>query len=64
MKGTEYFLSLYTSVDLTEEYDVIVTSEELNWHHRICDAIAKVSHKPTSSPGSNVCPFIRVYLIF
>ena len=29
MKGTEYFVSLQTSVVLNEEYNVIVNSEEL-----------------------------------
>jgi hypothetical protein len=29
MKGTEYFVSLYTSVVITEEYNVMVNSEEL-----------------------------------
>ena len=29
MKGTEYFVSLYTSVVITEEYSVMVNSEEL-----------------------------------
>jgi hypothetical protein len=29
MKGTEYFVSLQTSVVITEEYNVLVDSEEL-----------------------------------
>jgi hypothetical protein len=29
MKGTEYFLSLETSIVITEEYNVMVNSEEL-----------------------------------
>jgi hypothetical protein len=29
MKGPEYFVSLYTSVIITEESNVMVTSEEL-----------------------------------
>jgi hypothetical protein len=29
MKGTEYFVSLSTSVVITEEYNVMVNSEEL-----------------------------------
>jgi hypothetical protein len=29
MKGTEYFVSLETSVVLTEEYNVMVNSKEL-----------------------------------
>jgi hypothetical protein len=29
MKGTEYFVSLETSVVITEEYNVMVNSEEL-----------------------------------
>jgi hypothetical protein len=29
MTGTEYFVSLYTSVVITEEYNVMVNSEEL-----------------------------------
>jgi hypothetical protein len=29
MKGTEYFVSLKTSVVITEEYDVMLNSEEL-----------------------------------
>jgi hypothetical protein len=29
MKGTEYFVTLQTSVVLTEEYNVTVNSEEL-----------------------------------
>jgi hypothetical protein len=29
MKGTEYILSLKTSVVLTEEYNVVVNSDEL-----------------------------------
>jgi len=29
MKGTEYFMSLWTSVVINEEYDVAVNSEEL-----------------------------------
>jgi hypothetical protein len=30
MKGTEYFVSLYTSVFPTVEYNVVVIGEELN----------------------------------
>jgi hypothetical protein len=29
MKGTEHFVSLYTNVDLTEECNVMINSEEL-----------------------------------
>ena len=29
MKGTEYFVPLYTSVVLNEEYDIMFKSEEL-----------------------------------
>ena len=29
MKGAEYFVSLYTSVVITEDYNVTVNSEEL-----------------------------------
>ena len=29
MKGTEHFVSLYTSVVITEQYKVMVNSEEL-----------------------------------
>jgi hypothetical protein len=29
MKGTEYFVSLWTSVVITEEYNVMINSEEL-----------------------------------
>jgi hypothetical protein len=29
MTGTEYFVSLYTSVVITDEYNVMVNSEEL-----------------------------------
>jgi hypothetical protein len=29
MKGTEYFVSLQTSVVITEEYNIMVNSEEL-----------------------------------
>jgi hypothetical protein len=29
MKGTEYVVSLYTSVVITDEYNVMVNSEEL-----------------------------------
>jgi hypothetical protein len=29
LKGTDYFMSLYTGVIITEEYNVIVNSEEL-----------------------------------
>jgi hypothetical protein len=29
MKGTEYFVSLYTSVVVTDVYNVMVNSEEL-----------------------------------
>jgi hypothetical protein len=29
IKGTDYFVSLYTSVVITEEYDVTVNSDEL-----------------------------------
>jgi hypothetical protein len=29
MKGTEYFLSLYSTVVITEDYNVMVNGEEL-----------------------------------
>jgi hypothetical protein len=49
MKGTEYFVSLQTSVVITEQYNVAVTSEELiGTTERISDAIDEVSLKTTS----------------
>jgi len=48
MKETEYFVSPYTSIVLTKEYNVMVNCEELNMYHRISDAVTEVSHKPMS----------------
>jgi hypothetical protein len=45
MKGTEYSVSLQTSVVLTEECNVIVNSEELiGTYRRISGAIYEASH--------------------
>jgi hypothetical protein len=45
MKGTEYFVLLHAGVVTTEERSVMVNTD-INWYHRISDAIDEVSHKP------------------
>ena len=43
------------SVAITEEYNVLVSSEELIGNHRMSEVIDEVSHKPMSLyPGSTV----------
>jgi hypothetical protein len=45
MKGTEYFVSLCTSVVKTEGYNVVINSDELT---RTIGVIGEVSLKPLS----------------
>jgi hypothetical protein len=45
MKGTEYLVSSYTIVVVTESYDVMANRKELIGM-TISDAIDEVSHKP------------------
>jgi hypothetical protein len=47
MKRAEIFVSLQTSVVITEEYNVMVNSEELIGT-AISDAMCEVTHKPMS----------------
>jgi hypothetical protein len=44
---TAYFMPLYMSIVLTEEYNVMVNSEELTGAEEY-NAIDEVSHKPMS----------------
>jgi hypothetical protein len=48
IKGIEYFVSLWKSVVITEQNNVMVNSEEFPWYHRKPDVIDEVSHKPIS----------------
>jgi hypothetical protein len=47
MKGTEYFVSLQTSVVITKEYNVMANSDEIIGT-TISDCISEVSYKPMS----------------
>jgi hypothetical protein len=41
-------VSLWMSVVISEENNVMVNSEGINWCHRLSDVIDEVSHKPMS----------------
>jgi hypothetical protein len=46
VRGTEYFVSLKSSVVPSKLYNVKVNNPTVNWYHRICDGIFGVSYKP------------------
>jgi hypothetical protein len=48
MKRKEYFVWLYTTVVLNEEYNAIVSQREINWYHKTSDAMYEITHKPMS----------------
>ena len=58
MKGTECFVSVQTSVVLTELCNVMVNSEELIGTAEYRDAIDQMLHKPTS-----VQPAVTVFVV-